>query len=313
MKLNLKTISVLTFAIVSPVLCKAQSKHTVKAKETLYSISRKYSITVDQVKKWNRLKSNDLAIGQVLVVSDPFVKTKETEIFEEIKASAEYHIVKKGESLFSISKKYSISVADIKRINDLKSNSLAIGQKLVINIPESKDLLTSQQSEFLNLESFNRHIVKSDESLQDILDIYSLEKSELQALNQDIDLSKLIEGQTINVIQASRIVYANPYLVTTAKNDVVSVIPTFIYSSTESGNVGTSGELISNQEYTLAHQTLPFGTIVQIINTTTNRSILARVTDRTTENAIKITEAIKNAIEFNPMAQHELVLYTLSK
>lgn len=306
-KLNLKTLCLLLFALL-PAISFAQTKHTVKAKETLFSISKKYSITVDQLKKWNRLKSNDIAINQVLVVTDPFIKVKEAEIFENEKSAVKYHIVKKGEGLFSIAKKYSISLSDLKKINELKSNNLSIGQKLIVELPESKDLLTTQQSEFLNLESFNRHTVKENESLDDILAEYKLQKSELQALNQSIDLNKIVDGQVLNIIQPSRVLYANPYRVQAADNDSLKNIPTFVYSLEETGNVGTSGELISSKEFSIAHQSFQFGTLVLITNKTTGKSVMARVTDRTTENAIKITEAIKNAIEFNPMAQHELVI-----
>ena len=55
----------------------------------------------------------------------PRLKTK--------KRSKNYYEVKKGDTLYSIARKHETTVADLKRINDLTSNTLSIGQKLIIN------------------------------------------------------------------------------------------------------------------------------------------------------------------------------------
>lgn len=302
-KYNLLTATFLTLGSFS---LHAQTKHTVKAKETLFSISKKYEITIDDIKKWNRLKGTDISVGQVLLVSDPFINQKKTVSLEQPKESAEIHIVKKGESLFSIAKRYKIAISDLKQLNGLKSNNLAIGQKLIVKLPETSNLLTSKQSEFLSLETFKRHQVSTKENLNDILERYKISLSELQALNPDLDLKTLYKGQELNVIENSRIYYPNPYLVKSALHDTTPKTPTFVYTESETGNVSTSGELISEQQLTLAHRSLPFGAIVLVTNKTTGKSVIARVNDRTTEDAVKLSIAIKKAIDFDSMAQHEV-------
>lgn len=284
----------------------AQTKHTVKAKETLFSISKKYHVTIDDIKKWNHLKNNDIFIGQVLIVSDPFINPQKNVSLEQPKESTEIHIVKKGESLFSIAKKYKITISDLKQLNGLKSNSLAIGQKLIVKLPESSNLLTSKQSEFLSLETFKKHRVAENENLEDILRRYKISFSELQALNPEINLKTLFKGQELNVIENSRINYPNPYLVESSSQDTTPKTPTFVYTELETGNVSTSGELISEKQLTLAHRSLPFGTVVLVTNKTTGKSVIARVNDRITEDAVKLSIAVKKAIEFDSMAQHEV-------
>ena len=54
-----------------------------------------------------------------------------------------YHIIKKGETLYSISKNYNISVNYLKKINNLNSNSLSIGQRIIIEIIEDNNELNS--------------------------------------------------------------------------------------------------------------------------------------------------------------------------
>ena len=133
----------------------AQNKHSVKSKETLYSISRKYSITVGQLKKWNRLQSSSIAVGQVLLVTDPFLKAK-LDNAQKRTLKSEIHIVKKAESLSLISKQYDVSVKEIKSLNNLKNNALKVGQELIIRyIPNNDNLIAQSESrKSLKIESF---------------------------------------------------------------------------------------------------------------------------------------------------------------
>jgi len=51
----------------------------------------------------------------------------------------EYHIVEKGETFYSISKKFDKSIEELKRINNLKGNTLSVGQKIIINVYKTED------------------------------------------------------------------------------------------------------------------------------------------------------------------------------
>ena len=93
------------------------NEYIVKKGDSLWSISNKYGITVNDLKQYNNLKTNIISVGQVLKIP---------------KISNDYYIVKKGDSLYSISKKFNTSVNDIKSLNNLTSNLLSINQKLLI-------------------------------------------------------------------------------------------------------------------------------------------------------------------------------------
>jgi len=98
--------------------------YTVKAGDSLYLIGKKYKIDYKIIKKINHLKSNILRVGQNLLipVDSDFVLKKPI-----------YYIVKKGDSLIKIAKKYKISVKKLKKDNKLSSNTIFVGDKLVIN------------------------------------------------------------------------------------------------------------------------------------------------------------------------------------
>ena len=130
----------------SPSLTSSGRTHAVKPGETLYSISRAYSISVTDIRNWNNLTSNNLEIGQILVVSNKAkdVRTSKPGPKKQSKNDQpNYHVVSKGETLYSISRKYSVDVTDIKKWNSLSSNSLEIGDKLKISANQSSSIQKS--------------------------------------------------------------------------------------------------------------------------------------------------------------------------
>lgn len=96
--------------------------HIVEKGQTLYSLSRLYGLTVNELKQKNSLSSNTIMIGQKLRVSN-------TDSNEEFK-SVSVWTVSKGDTLYNISKRNGITVEAIKNLNGLTSNLILIGQKL---------------------------------------------------------------------------------------------------------------------------------------------------------------------------------------
>ena len=144
-----------------------ENEYIVKKGDSLWSISRTYGITVDELKKLNNLTSNLLSIGQILRIPSNNITTSNNtytvtkgdslwsisrkfnttvdklkslnnltnnilSIGQVLKIPSNNYVVVKGDSLWSISKKFNTTVDEIKRINNLNSNILSIGQNLVI-------------------------------------------------------------------------------------------------------------------------------------------------------------------------------------
>ena len=109
--------------------------YIVKAGDSLYSIAQKYGTTVDKIKSDNKLSSNTLSIEQVLMLDDNTKEEVVEECFgEDLVEEEDYiiYVVKSGDNLYSIAKKYNTSVSEIKSLNNLTSNNLSIGQELKI-------------------------------------------------------------------------------------------------------------------------------------------------------------------------------------
>lgn len=98
--------------------------YTVKAGDTLYSIAKRFNLTVDKLKSLNNLQNSFLSVGKKLKVSG-----EKEDISESI---SNVYVVKAGDTLYSIAKKHNTTVDNLKALNNLSSNMLSIGQKITV-------------------------------------------------------------------------------------------------------------------------------------------------------------------------------------
>ena len=145
--------------------------YTVKSGDNLYSIARRYGLTMNELMEYNNLGTTLLSIGQVLKIP-----TKQT-----ITPSETTYVVKSGDSLYSIARKYNTTVKDLMKYNNLTSNLLSIGQTL--KIPTSESTITS-------------YTVKSGDTLYSIARKYNTTVDELKRKN-NLTSNTLSIGQTL--------------------------------------------------------------------------------------------------------------------
>ena len=119
MKLIQKILFIIIIAI-TLISCSNSKYYTVKKGDTLYSISKKRDVSISELKDINNLESSMLYSGQKIY----FKPSK------NYKGS--YHIVRSGDNLYNISKKYSVKVNKLKKINNLKTNTLYRGDKIYL-------------------------------------------------------------------------------------------------------------------------------------------------------------------------------------
>lgn len=122
-----------------PAVTTKTQTHTVVSGETLFSISKKYGVSISQIQNWNELSGNSINLGQKLIVSQSKIQStslpKETSEVKKTTTTStgnSYHTVAKGETLYSISRKYDASVNDIKKWNNMTDNNIMVGSKIII-------------------------------------------------------------------------------------------------------------------------------------------------------------------------------------
>lgn len=131
--------------------------HIVRPGETLYSIASMYNVSAGELIDKNNLINNEVAVGQTLIIK------------KEIPTNYLYHTVKQAETIYELAKLYNVSITDIRRLNNLFSDQLVVGTRLII-----RDLTSASKRnntyEDVKLEALNQNYISQSEiiNLDDI-------------------------------------------------------------------------------------------------------------------------------------------------
>lgn len=105
--------------------------YKVKSGDVLGKIADRHGVSISQIKEWNNLNSNLIKVGQTLYLYSK--NSTNTSLAENSSSSSgRTYTVRPGDSLWIISQKHSLTVEQIKRLNNLNSNNIKPGQKLII-------------------------------------------------------------------------------------------------------------------------------------------------------------------------------------
>jgi peptidoglycan endopeptidase LytE len=107
----------------------AEERYTVKPGDSLYKVAKSFNVSIETLRKVNSLEGDAIKSGQVLLIPTQGPKQKRTTVKKESLKTGSY-VVKKGDNLFSISKRVGVSADEIRRMNQLHSATLKIGQVL---------------------------------------------------------------------------------------------------------------------------------------------------------------------------------------
>jgi LysM repeat protein len=161
--------------------------HRVKKRETLFGLSRKYDVSEAAIQKANPIIADKgLMCGLEIKIPKKEVKgtveTTETEIAD----TTNIHVVKKGETIFSITHQYAISEATLRKNNpQIINNDLPLGMKLDIS-KEQEVILPTKQIDTV----YTRHLVLPKETVFSITHLYGIDKEQLVKLNPNFPAIK---------------------------------------------------------------------------------------------------------------------------
>lgn len=157
------------------------SVYVVKKGDTLYSISLKYNTTPSAIMNKNNLTNGTLSIGQTLIIPGDIESTGE----DTNNSYTNTYVVQRGDSLYSISRAYGISVNELKTANNLTSDLLTIGQVLTIPTSSTDTNNTS-----------NLYVVQKGDSLWSIANKYGVSINSIRMIN-NLNSDILTIGQTL--------------------------------------------------------------------------------------------------------------------
>lgn len=148
--------------------------YIVKKGDSLYSIAKKYNITIDEIMSLNNLNSTILQVGDVLYINSNN---------QDNNNDSNIYIVKKGDNLYSIANNLNTTVDIIKSLNDLSSDLLNVGQKLYV--PN-------------NNYNNSVYVVKSGDTLYSIARKYNTTVNEIKRIN-NLSSELLGIGQVLKI------------------------------------------------------------------------------------------------------------------
>ncbi|MED1471911.1 peptidoglycan endopeptidase [Bacillus salipaludis] len=159
--------------------------YTVKSGDALIKIANKYDVSVGDIKLWNGLDSTIIYPGQVLRVSGSSGETYTTVSIEKkqftpSKTTTSTYVVRSGDSLSKIAVKYRTTVSELKKLNNLKSDRIYVGQKL--KVPGKTNTTTTTTTTSTN-QNVSTYTVKSGDTLGKIAKQFGLSLAELKSLN----------------------------------------------------------------------------------------------------------------------------------
>ena len=166
-----------------------QDTYTVKKGDTLYSISKNQNIPIDTIIKLNNLTSSNLEIGQQLNLKSDSNNS----------SNKNQYMVQRGDTLYSLALKYNTTVDKLRKLNNLNTNTLTIGQILVLPIET-------------DIDEYDIYVVKKGDSLWSISRKFNIDVNDLIELNNLKDLTLQI-NQSILVPKQQENIETDLYIV----------------------------------------------------------------------------------------------------
>ena len=210
--------------------------YTVVKGDSLWSIANRFGVAVQALRDANNLTSDVLSVGQVLTI--PGVSGEEDNGEDEDNGAVFYYTVERGDSLWSIARRFGVTVQEIRDANDLTSDTLSVGQSLIIpGISAGDDLEDNEENDTVP----TTYTVASGDSLWSIANRFGVTVNDLKSAN----------GLTSNLLSVGQVL----------------IIPTAGSSTPGSPTYNTYTVASGDSLWSIANR---FGTTVDTIKTLNN-------------------------------------------
>ena len=182
--------------------------YTIKNGDNLTSIAKRHNVTISKLREWNNLKSSSIRVGQKLIVG---IESNNNTLLPKNSVQnieTAQHIVKKGETLSAISRKYNISVENLVRFNQLLDTLIVPGQRIWLQDGQASNNSTNSNK---SSQSETRHVVKRGENLFRIAQDYKVSVDEIRSWNH-LSNANIRVGQTLIIKNSPSIKNSNQSL-----------------------------------------------------------------------------------------------------
>lgn len=191
----------------TPGVTQTQGMYTVKNGDTLYKIANELGVSVASIKTLNNLRTDMIYPGQKLLTNKTITVVETPEKVEKETTTTQTYTVKNGDSLFAIASRLGTSVANLKAVNNLKSDMIHPGQKLVTTqVSATKPQETvSRPVQSAPTTNANTYTVKNGDTLYKIASQLGITLAQLKEVNQ-LKSDIIYPGQILTGQKAATVV-----------------------------------------------------------------------------------------------------------
>ena len=317
--------------------------HTVEKGETLYSISHQYGLKPQDVAQYNETIGEKLTIkvGQKLKIPSTEAATATASasapapVSNPAATTESFHVVQKGETVFSISKMYSINKNELLSWNKIKDNNISVGQKLLVknegntsSSPSEKTLRvpTTPTTEPASAKTDVEKAIKKDGYTWTLPESAKNAKSNVSTASGDVTASASSAGVTDNkVIKSWKAETASErrdyYNSKSASYDPATEYESLYYQNVYAGMLKKSETGVAkfltdnNTANTAYYNNAPIGTILKLTNADNGKATYAIVVGKipaAEENSylLKLSGKVARNLAAKDYSSIEIVCYT---
>lgn len=287
--------------------------HRVEKEETLYSLSKRYNADLDQIIKTNGIINNHISLAQELKIP---IKGEPDPVTYAERTTKKHHTVSTGETLYAISRRYGVTVDQLRNWNNLPSNEISVGQSLVVDtgsgkrseqeeLPEGEEVVENNtvaedtgrapesnrkdNPEASDVpEEFTVYYVQNGEMLGGIARKFNVRPDSIVIWNSlpntylSIGQKLLIKGEIDAELQKK------------APNTTTTPYGTIRKSTDQSGftrffEEGIASKIdssVETEKYLALHRSLPMGTLIEVRNLMNNKKVFVRVVGKLPETGL---------------------------
>jgi LysM repeat protein len=251
---------------------KAYIIHEVDPGETLYSISKRYKTSMNTIADATPAVKKGLHDGMILQI--PYKPQVNTTLRQQT------HVVAQGETLYSISRIYDISVVEIMEWNDLLSSELEIGQELKIG-----GVSQPQKIDYV-LDGMRIHVVQAGEGLYALARNFDVTVDELVAWNE-LESSSLNLGQEVIVGKITETAEEEISATTDSVAAPMAIPAVFVpMQKVHENGMAAIIEGESEESFLAMHREIPVGSIVSVRNEMNNQVVFVRIVGKLPDTGV---------------------------
>ena len=301
--------------------------HQVKAGESLFAISRRYGVTIAEIQQWNQLDGTSLEAGSELIIYsnidhgeatpppsiteiEQMDEQERTSIVRDMENSSgsENYVVRSGDTLYQIARDHEMSVSELRNLNNLSSDMLRVGQRIMVRRNQSAPSIAEGAEESTPQGKFTTYRVQRGENMEILLSKFKMSRNELMALNPGLVEGSVTYGQQLTILLPPTRDFRNPYR-RDANLEDLGTVSVSSYEVSEKASATTSGELYNPNQLTAAHSNMALGNVIYVENPNNGYGVFVRVNDRQSGDGLKLSNKAYELLNFSRIEQPMVTIF----